>query len=176
MTTLTDIETLTKNYAAARAVVSERVGALREEQEAAARRKLPGIKNALAAAADAKSALETAIEQNRGLFSKPRTYVFAGIKVGLKKGNGAVEWEDDAKVVKLIRKYLPDQAETLIKTTEVPVADTLKTLSAEILAKLGCTVEKTGDHIYVKVADGHVDKLVKALLKEGQGEELEEAA
>lgn len=175
--TLDEITTLTKNYAAARAVVSERVSALEAEVQAAQRRKLPGIKSAVAEAADAKARLEAAIEQGRALFNSPRTITVHGIKCGLQKGKGTITWlGGSAAVVKLIKKHLTEKASLLIKTTETLKKAGLNSLTVEELKKIGCTVGATGDHVYVAAEDTAVDKLVERILKEGSGEELEEAA
>lgn len=66
--TYSHIETLTKEYAAARAVVADRVNALDDEARAMQRRKIPGIKSALASAEDAKSRLAAAIQSAPHLF------------------------------------------------------------------------------------------------------------
>lgn len=175
--TLDEITTLTKNYAAARAVVSERVSALEAEVQAAQRRKLPGIKSAVAEAADAKARLEAAIEQGRALFNSPRTITVHGIKCGLQKGKGTITWlGGSAAVVKLIKKHLTEKASLLIKTTETLKKAGLNSLTVEELKKIGCTVGATGDHVYVAAEDTAVDKLVERFLKEGSGQEIEEAA
>ena len=174
--TIEAIEALTKNYAGARAIVSERVNALSTEVQDAQRRKLPGIKSALAEAADAKGKLEAAIEAGRGLFVSPRTITVTGIKVGLKKGRGKVTWADADRVIALIKKFFAPRSTTLITTTEKLKKTGLDTLSAEELKKIGCAIGEAGDHVYVAPADTDLDKLVARMLKEGQGEELEEAA
>lgn len=175
--TLDHIITLAKNYAATRSVVSERVSALEAEVQDAQRRKLPGIKSAVAEAADAKARLEAAIEEGRMLFKSPRTITAHGIKCGLQKGKGKITWlGKPAAVVALIKKHLAGKASLLIKTEETLKKAGLNSLSVEELKKIGCTVGATGDHVYVAAEDTAVDKLVERILKEGQGEELEAAA
>jgi hypothetical protein len=175
--TLIDIETHAKTYAAARTIVADRVSALELEVQAAQRRKLPGIKSAVAEAADAKARLEAAIEQGRELFKSPRTITVHGIKCGLQKGKGKITWlGKPAAVVALIKKHLADKAKMLIKTEETLKKASLNSLSVEELKKIGCTVGATGDHVYVAAEDTAVDKLVERILKEGQGGELEAAA
>lgn len=165
------------HYSQARSIVSERVAALEAEILDAQRRKLPGIKSAVADAADAKARLEAAIEQGREIFKTPRTITAHGIKFGLQKGKGKITWlGKPAAVVKLIKKHLAEKAALLIKTTESLKKSALNSLSVEELKKIGCTVGATGDHVYVAAEDTAVDKLVERILKEGQGEELEEAA
>lgn len=175
--TIDEITTLAKNYAAARTVVAERVSALDAEVQDAQRRKLPGIKSAVAEAADAKALLEAAIEQGRELFKSPRTITAHGIKCGLQKGKGKISWlGKPAAVVALIKKHLAPKASLLIKTEETLKKSALSSLSVDELKKIGCTVGATGDHVYVAAEDTAVDKLVERLLKEGSGDELEAAA
>lgn len=165
--TLAQIDDLAKRYAKARAVVSERVHELEAEQQALARRRVGGIKVAAAEAADIAAKLRALIEQAPHLFVRPKTMTLHGITVGFRKGAGKVEWEDDAKVVALIEKHLPDQAEVLIITEQKPSADALKNLDARDLAKIGARIEGTGEFVVVKSADSAVDKLVAKILKEG---------
>ncbi len=164
---LAQIDTLAKSYAKARGVLSERLGDLEAEQQAIARRKIGGIKVAAAEAADLGAKLRAAVESAPELFNKPKTFTLHGVTVGFRKGTGKMEWDDDAKVVALIRKHLPEQADVLIITEEVPSADALKNLDGRDLAKIGVRVEGTGEFVVVKTADSAVDKLVAKILKEG---------
>lgn len=172
-TSMDAIEQSAKAYAAARAVLAERVSALKAEIDDAKRRKVPGIKSAVAQVAEAYAALANEIDGNRGLFDKPRSAVFHGIKVGLQKGKGAVSFEDEERVIKLIRKHLPGQFEVLVKVSEKVRKSALLSLTVEELKRIGCEAGDTGDQVLVKATDGDVDKLVKALLKsiEDDGEE-----
>ena len=176
MATMEDINQKTKEYSEARGVLEGRVQHLNNMIEEAKRRLLPGIKRAVDAAAEKKAALKAAIEEGAGLFQKPRTVVMYGIKVGLKKGVGEIEWEDADQVIKLIKKHFADQADVLIQTKEKPLKKALQQLSVADLKKLGITVEETGDQVVIKGTDSDVDKLVKALLKEHENEECEEVA
>jgi hypothetical protein len=167
------IERLSKTYADARAVLAERVEALQAEIEDAKRRKVPGIKNALATVAEAQVRLHGEIDGHRGLFDKPRSQVFHGIKVGLVKGKGAVSFEDEARVIVLIRRHLPEQFEALVKISEKVRKAALNALPVADLRRIGCEAAETGDVVLIKDTASEVDKLVKALLKgiEEDGEE-----
>jgi hypothetical protein len=164
---------LTKTYASARATLSERVNALEDEVRDVHRRKVPGIKAALAAAKDAQAALVAAVQAHPELFVKPRTITINGIKAGYQQGKGTLDWDDDDKLVARIEKLFPDQRDVLIATKKKPVADALKQLDAKDLARLGVSYEAVGDYVVVKATDGEVDKLVKKILKEGAVEESE---
>ena len=166
MSTLNQIETKTKTHALAREALAERVRELQDAIEDAKRRRLPGIKRAVEDAKATEAALRAAIEDSPELFEKPRTVIFYGIKVGFQKGKGRIEWDDDERVVTLIKRHFPDQIEALVKVTEKPLKTALAQLSVQELKKLGIEVEETGDLVVIKDTASDVDKLVTALLKE----------
>lgn len=162
---LETIMRLTREYAARRAVLAERVQSLQEEMDALQRSKMRGIKAALATTQDAQAALENALKAEPELFEKPRTITVDGIKVGYAKGKGKLEWEDDARVVALIEKHFPEQADVLIAVEKKPVKDALNQLTVAELKKLGVTAEDVGDKIVIKAQDSAIEKLIKKLLK-----------
>lgn len=164
MTTLHTIETFAGTYAAVRQELADIMRELEDEIQALKRRRLPKIRMLAERAAGA-------IDEAPELFANPRTYVFSGIKVGLQKGVGRVEYADAARVVQLILKHLPDQAETLIKTTETPLKGMLAKLPADTLARLGCTLTGAEDAVLIKPTDGEIDKLVDALLADALASE-----
>jgi hypothetical protein len=180
LATLSLIQEAAKRYAAARAVVSERATALESEIAEASRRKLPGIRKAIAEAADHQANLVELVKQNPDLFVQPKTMTLHGIRFGFAKGKGAVEWtvEDEVLVTRLEKMFRgePELLEQLVKTTKKPIVGGLKELGGDALAKLGVTIEETGEYVFVKAADSEADKLVKRLLKEGAVEEAEPAA
>lgn len=159
------IDAAAKKLRQERDVLTERATSLNDELEAVTRRKMSGLRRAVAAVAEAQAALQAAIAQAPHLFKSPRTAVLHGIKFGYRKGTGKIDWEDDEQLIKLIRRYHPDQFDVLCKTTEKPVRDALSQLTAAELKKLGVKVDDSGDVVFVKDATTTVDKLVKALLK-----------
>lgn len=170
------IEKAAKALRIARDLVTERATALQEEIDSATKRKLPGLRSAVAAVAQADADLKAAIQTAPKLFVKPRSVVLHGLKLGFQKGKGKIDWEDDAQVVKLIRRHFPEQFDVLCKTTEKPIKAALDGLSTAELKKLGISVEDTGDVVFVKDSTASVDKLVKALLKGVEEEEEAEAS
>ncbi|MBI2882870.1 MAG: hypothetical protein HYY11_03020 [Candidatus Methylomirabilis oxyfera] len=164
--TISEIERLTKAYAEARAVLSERVGRLEAALQHSKRQALPGVKAALAKAAEADSRLRAAIESAPALFERPRTLILHGIKVGIVKAKGKLVWDDPDQVVALIRKHCPDQADVLIVVRETPSKPALAQLTAAELKRVGVRVIETGDEVLVQPTDSEVDKLVGALLRE----------
>jgi hypothetical protein len=165
MTAMTDIEKRTAAFAQTRTVVADIVATINEGIEALHKAHLKDLKAAVNKMAERHEQLKELIEGNPALFEKPRTVVFHGVKVGLAKGRGAIEWEDDERVCKAIKKLLPEQADILITTVEKPSKEALGQVPADMLKKLGVTVADAGDQVVIKPTDHGVDKVVKALLK-----------
>jgi hypothetical protein len=164
--TLADIERQCKLHAERRTRLAEMVAALNDGIAALKKDHLPGIKRALARAAESQAELQALIESAPDLFVKPKTVIFHGIKVGYLKGKGTIEIADKARTVALIRRYLPEQADTLIRTVEEPHKPALALLSVADLRRVGCTVVETGEAVVIKAVDSEVDKMVDALLKD----------
>lgn len=168
---LAEIEALTKAFAEERATLNERVSSLNAARDEVTRMLMPGIKHALAKAAECQAQLKAAIEAAPAAFEKPRSHIFHGIKVGYRKGAGKVTYADADQVVKLIWLRFPaDRAAALIKTTEKPNKEAIADLDVSELMKIGCAIESTGDVVEIKPVDSDVDKIVTALLKEATDE------
>ena len=170
MTAIDNISKRAEVYATARQLLADQVGAFNDGLAELRKDHIPGIKKALAKAADAEAALRALIEAHPDCFTKPKTQVFSGVKVGYQKGKGTISFEDADSVVARIRKHLPDQADVLIRSKEVPVKDALAQLSAADLKKIGVSVTEAGDQVVIKPVDSEVDKMVEAMLK-AAGEE-----
>lgn len=170
-----EIDTLTREYASARKRLAERVESLNIELNALHRRRREGIVDAAQLARSAQDELLAAVEASPELFIKPKAMTLHGIKIGFQKGKGSATWEidDDKLVAKIKHIYAADEITlaVLIKTTEEPSKDGLKTLDAKELSRLGVRIEGVDDVPFVKSTDSEVDKLVKAILKEGQSTE-----
>jgi len=175
MPTLLEIEARAKQYADARETLAEIVSNLNAGIEALKRGAMPDIKRAINRASTHHDRLRTLIEDAPGLFAKPKTRVFSGIKCGYAKGKGKLQWKDPDQVVRLIEKHFPEQADVLINVTKKPAKDALNNLPAGDLKKLGIDVVEGGDAIFIKPTDSAVDKMVDALLEEAT-EDLQEAA
>lgn len=173
MPTMTEIEARTKAYADARNRLSEIVTELTDGIEALKRDNLPRVRRAIARTAELESLLKADLANAAELFTKPKSVVLHGIRVGFEKGKGAIQFEDEDKVVQLIERRLPELAEQLVKTTKKPLKTGLAQLTVQQLKSIGCTVEEVGDQVLVRAVDKDVDKLVGALLK---GAAVEEAA
>ncbi len=170
-TTLVTIEQSAKAFAADRAALAEAVTQLNSSIEALKRRALPRLQRLLTAAAETHAGLQSQIGAARHLFVSPRTLVMHGIKLGLRKGAGCLEWDDPDQVVRLIEKYFnPAQAQLLVKTTKRPIRKAIEDLDAATLKRLGCRIEESGEQVVIQPADGEVDRVVAALLAEASEE------
>ncbi|MBN8885943.1 MAG: hypothetical protein J0I77_09505 [Rudaea sp.] len=171
-TTIEEIESAAKVYAGARDELAERVNILREEHEAAKRRRLQGIKNSLERTREAYEVLKAAVIDGRGLFDKPKTRILHGIKVGWQKQKGELQIADEKVTIAALRKLFgEEQAAAYIKTTDKPIKSALQTLSAAELKKCSIAVTNDGEAVLIKAQDSEIDKMVDALL--GNAEEGE---
>jgi hypothetical protein len=176
MAGMIDLEMATQRYADARSGVSAIVSAMEEEIAAVKKRHMARLKKAVGYMAELRNELMLDIRDNAELFTKRRTMVLHGIKIGIQKQKGEITWTDEAQVIKLIHKHFPDMAETLIKTTEKPIKSALAQLPAADLKKLGVTITDDSDAIVIRATDSEIDKLVEALLKDEEIKEAKEAA
>lgn len=171
--TFIEIETKTKEYAVARDAVSAIISVIEEETAVIKKKYLQRLKKSVAVMIERQADLKAAIEDGSPLFTKPRTRVFNGIKVGFQKEKGKMTWADEEQVIKLIHKHFDDQADILLKKTERPIKDALAPLSAADLKRLGITITNDADTVVIKATDSEIDKFVEALLKE---DDMKEAA
>lgn len=167
---LQHIEALTRRFAETRGALADVVAELQAEIEAAKQRRLRRIRELVARAAEARAALHAAIEASPELFVKPKTHVFHGVKIGYQKGKGALSWESEEQVIKLIHEHFPDQVSALIRVAERPNKEMLAVLPAADLKRLAVTVIDAGDQVVIRPMDGEVDKLVDALLNDAAEE------
>lgn len=171
--TMQEIESLAKVFAGARTELADRLNALREEQEAAKRRRLQGIKNALGRVQAGYDELKGAVEAAPELFDKPKTRVLHGIRVGWMKQRGKIEIDDNDACVASLRRVLGiEEAKPYIKVTESPIRKALEGLTASILKRCGVRVSDDVDAVVVKAADGDLDKLIDALISDKDLEAL----
>ncbi len=105
-----------------------------------------------------------AVDENRSLFEKPKTHSLHGIKVGLQKGRGVMDWDDTGKLIKLIKKKYDDHYGVLIDLKETPNKTGLEKLPADELKALGITISNSGDRVLIKDAKKDIGRVVVALL------------
>ena len=158
----------TKDFADKHQTLSGLVQALQDDIETVKRQHLPAIKAAADDVAESQAVLHSTIKDSPGYFQKPKTMVISGVRVGFKKEKGKLVFDDEETVIRLIRKHLPDIAETLIKENESVLKTPLGNLKVAELKKLGVTVTDDTDQVQIKPVGSDIDKLVAALLAEGE--------
>ncbi|MYD99744.1 MAG: hypothetical protein F4Y03_00485 [Alphaproteobacteria bacterium] len=159
-----EILDLARGYAAARAVLAERIESAREEQRKIMRRRLRGLRAAVAETAAAREALAEAIEAHKGLFGRPRTRTVEGVKYGLRKQPGRIKVADEATAIARLRKRLGPQAEAHVRAREELVKDALRELDARTLAHCGIAVTDDSDAVTITVPKDDLDKVVEVML------------
>lgn len=117
--------------------------------------------------ADKGAALQESLLNNPDLFEKPKTRVFAGIKVGFRKGKDTIEiLNEEATIKRIEENFTKDKAETLIKTDKSVIKGSLSTLSDEELVKIGCEKKSGEDSVVIASIESAVDKFITALYKQ----------
>lgn len=162
--TLEDIKAITETYASAYdevAVFAREYQAKIDEIHNECR---PLLAEHCKALVEIQGLLEASIKSAPELFTKPRTFVFDGFRVGLQKQKGTIDYESDAAVVAAIKKHFSDQIELLIATKETPIKKALNKLQVSDLRKLGVTVEADSDRPVIVPVKGDVSKLIDSLL------------
>jgi len=116
-------------------------------------------------AAKEQDALLDMVKESKSLFQKPRSVTFHGIKCGWQKNKGVLVIADEEKTIALIQKHFPEQIDTLVKITKVPVKTEISKLPVNDLKRIGGKIEDTDDSPFVKTMDSEIDKLVSALME-----------
>lgn len=171
------VQKTTEEYARARRALADKIGALNAAIDEVKARHMRGIQQAIIEAGAARKVLIDEINANRGVFAKPKTRVIESIKVGLAKGTGRIEFDDEQKVIERIRaRFVKSIAEAMINKTEKVNKSALNDLSAEDLKAIGVRIEGTGDQVVVKPTDSDLDKLINALVGDAVAIAQESAA
>lgn len=170
---MSEIEALASAYGADRESLAVMLLGMQAKLAEVRNLYIPQLRKLVGTAKASRLALHQAVDANRALFAQPRSRIFYDIRVGLKKGAGKVSFENAARVVKLIEKHLPDQAELLIATEKKPVKAALAQLAQADLKRIGCEISGTGDQVLVQPVNSQVEKLVEALMAD-EPEETEE--
>lgn len=168
ISSLADIEHLAGSFAddynGLRAIAAD----IQAEQAAILKKYLAGLRKAAARSAASRALLVTSVEQHPELFADKKTQTFHGIKVGFRKGKGALEITDETLFLKKLEQMFPVEAErgAFLHVEITPNKPALAELPAADLRRLGVQVTDTGDVVVVKPVAGDVDKFVAGLLAE----------
>lgn len=134
------------------------------------------LKQAVREVADSRADIHNYVNSHREQFDKTRSQTLHGIKVGLQKGRGIVECDDETRALDWIHKNCaPDEVEVLIKRSEKLNKPALNDIEASDLKAMGVRIVQTGDKIVIKDTDGEIEKLIASMLKEKEKEALGDA-
>lgn len=162
-----EIENAARIFSDAHEQLGGTVSELERQIEDLKRQALPVIKRAVRRATEARDRLHSMVEANPDLFEKPRTQVIAGIRVGINKRRGRIEYDDEAAVIERIRRLLTaEEAEVLIRVSEAVNKQAVYDLMASDLKRLGIRITDDEDQVVIKPTDSDVDKLVNRLMAE----------
>lgn len=161
---MTEIESKTKVCSDSIKVLQTLIFNLEQELDAIKSRHRSDVMAAVERYRAAYANLNSSIEAKPELFVKPRTFVFHNIKIGMQKPVGKLVFEDEEKVVALIKKHFDAQFNVLVSTRHTLNKDALGRLAADDLKKIGGTVKDTTDQVVIKPMAGDVEKMVAALI------------
>jgi hypothetical protein len=167
---LEGIEHHTKHYADCDAELSRLLAECRGRMDAIADEYRPRLLAASYEASHAHKTLLSAISDNRGLFESPRTRLFSGIEVGLRKGLSSTEFlRKDGDIIAAIERDYPHLLHTLVKVEKslkkVPCGE----LSEAMRSALGIQVRPGVDGIVIARPKDGLNKLVDSMMATFEG-------
>lgn len=170
--TLDDIQKRAAALSATRDKLRDLLSTLQAELDTVKRGSEADIRRAARTVARQHNELAELICQNPELFDKPRSYVVDGLKFGLQKQKGSLQWDDDDALCKRLRQLgksgalTDEQLQLCIRTKEAPVAAALEKLDASLIKRLGITVQADTDAPLIKSVDSAVEKAINAVIRE----------
>lgn len=173
-----------RDAAAVLAAASRNVENVAREQEMAIRAAItPIIESrrelldlALKRRTDAEATLQGMLNASPQLFVKPRSLAIDGVKCGYQKSQDSFEWTEEQLVIDRIKALVPDKFDLLVRTSESLVVDAVGQLEPQLLPRLGITLKKGVDSVFVKVGESEVDKIAKAIIAEAAKRHEDESA
>lgn len=169
---LSDIQKRAETLSKTRDCLTGLLRTLEQEITTVKNGSLPEIRRVARQITRQHTELQELIAANPALFAKPRTYVVDGLKYGMQKKIGKLNWDDDARLVGRIEGLTvqelitPEQQDMLITTVKKPVAKALEKLDGKLLKRLGVTLTADSDEPLIKSVDGEVEKAVNAIIKD----------
>lgn len=163
---LKEIDSLAADLCAVRAKLAAALERMADDVRALERQRAYSIKRIFESAVSRQRMLSDMIEDNRGLFAKPKSRIVQDLKFGLRKGKGGIDFEDEDQVIALIERKLPEKSDILIKTTKKVLKSGLNQLDVKDLKAIGCTVEESGDVIFVQSIDSALKKQIDRMLSD----------
>lgn len=104
------------------------------------------------------------------LFVRPQSIEIDGVRFGLRKGKGRIEYGDERKLIARIEKQLTrGQRGPLLKITKKVLKKQLERLSAEVLKRLGVNVTAAGTEAFIAYPKSDLEKRIEWWLKPQAG-------
>lgn len=160
---LLDVEQKTKNYSEQYSELNSLISDMEKEVKEVHDKYRKQIKSGITKLKASSEQLRNTIEANKEFFDKPKTQTWFGIRVGYGKGKGKKEFDNEV-TIKLIKKFFPDKADSLIKITEKVISKALDSLSVTELKKIGVEIEAAGDEIVIRHVDNEIEKIIDKIL------------
>ncbi len=166
MTELNDIEQAAAAYRQQRDLLAGAVAKMEDELQGVRSKHMEKIKPLIGQVQETYQELFDLVEGAPSLFTKPKTRIFAKIKVGFQKQPGKLVITDLEKTVKLIRKHLKGRVTGLLKVSVAPVKAAISKLTAPELKKIGCKIDAVDDAVVVTPVKSDAEAAIDALIEE----------
>lgn len=121
---------------------------------------LPAIRRQVGVVARREAELQALVEQHPEQFEKPATLVLHGVKVGYSTSVGALAFDSEETVIKLIETRLAARADELVRTEKSLNKDAVKRLDAKDQKLIGCWIDGAGRAPFIKRSAGEIDKMI----------------
>ena len=124
------------------------------------------LKEAAAAVDESERTLVGYVEMAPFLFVRPQSIEVDGVRFGLRKGKGRLEYADEKKLIDRIERQLTKgQRGPLLKITKKVLKGPLARLSADVLKRLGVNVKAAGTEAFVGYPKSDLEKRIEWWLK-----------
>lgn len=163
-TKLQDIEDKCQTYRDARSKLDETLAELAKALDQVKADFRPALRRLINVVSKRESELYLAVQDAPECFEKRRTATFHDVKVGFVTTKGKVRWEQEAAVINLIRKKLPDMEDTLVCVAESVSREAVRNLTADQMRRIGCWIDGATEAVVLKDLGGDVDKAINKLI------------
>lgn len=160
---LTVIEHAAREYNDEALELDAKVDAFKAGLQALVADHLPAIRRQVGVVARREAELTALVEQHPEQFEKPATLVLHGVKVGYSTSVGALAFDDEATVIRLIETRMADRVDELVRVERSLNKDAVKRLDEKEQKLIGCRIDGAGRVVLVKRAAGELDKMVDRL-------------
>lgn len=160
------MEKRAKMLAAQRGILADDLASANAELAALMEKWAEPLKTSAAAVDESERTLIGYIEMAPQMFARPQSVEIDGVRFGLRKGKGRLEYADEAKLIQRIEKQLTrGQRGPVLKITKKVLKGPLAKLSADILKRLGVNVKAAGTEAFVSYPKSKLQKRVDWWLK-----------